>query len=103
MNDTPLPGGGSEPETVESPVISGENPFQETTEVSISGPADAEIHYTTDGSNPTAESALYSAAFTLSNSATVKAIAIKNGVSSSITSTTFTKGESGGEGSGDME
>ena len=98
-----LVGGGSEPETVESPVISGDNPFQETTEVSISGPADAEIHYTTDGSNPTAESALYSSAFTLSDSATVKAIAIKNGVSSSITSTTFTKGESGGEGSGDIE
>ena len=85
-------------------MISGDNPFQETTEVSISGPAGAEIHYTTDGSNPTAESALYSAAFTLNDSATVKAIAIKNGVSSSVASKSFTKGEGGNEeGNGDLD
>ncbi|MDD6151873.1 MAG: chitobiase/beta-hexosaminidase C-terminal domain-containing protein [Bacteroidales bacterium] len=81
------------PEVVAAPEISGTTPFSESTEVSISGPNGAEIRYTTDGSNPTAESTLYSAAFSLSATATVKAIAIKNGVSSEVASKTFTKSE----------
>ena len=80
-------------EVVAAPEISGTTPFSESTEVSISGPNGAEIRYTTDGSNPTAESTLYSAAFSLSATATVKAIAIKNGVSSEVASKTFTKSE----------
>ena len=47
--------------------------------------------YTTDGSTPTAESALYSEAFTLSATTTVKAIAIKDGQSSEVASRVFTK------------
>ncbi|MBP5663736.1 MAG: chitobiase/beta-hexosaminidase C-terminal domain-containing protein [Bacteroidales bacterium] len=58
----------------------------------MSGPAGADIRYTTDGSTPTAESTLYSEAFTLSDTTTVKAIAVKNGTSSSVTTQTFTKG-----------
>lgn len=55
-------------------------------------------------SSATVESALYSVAFTLSDSATVKAIAIKNGVSSSVASKSFTKGEGGNEeGNGDID
>ena len=77
--------------TVEAPTISGTTPFEETTQVSISGPAEAELRYTTDSSTPTAESTLYSEAFTLSDTTTVKAVAIKNGVSSSVTTKTFTK------------
>jgi hypothetical protein len=46
------------------------------------GPDGAEIRYTTDGSTPISESILYSEAITLSETTTVKAIAIKNGVSS---------------------
>jgi hypothetical protein len=88
--------GGEQPATVAAPTISGTTPFAETTSVSISGPAGAEIHYTTDGSTPTAESTLYSEAFTLSDSATVKAIAIKDGVSSEVSTKSFTKGEGGG-------
>jgi hypothetical protein len=87
---------GSETETVETPTINGTTPFEETTQVSISGPAGAEIHYTTDGSTPTTESTLYSEAFTLSDTTTVKAIAVKNGTSSSVTTKTFTKGTTGG-------
>lgn len=87
---------GSETETVEAPTINGTTPFEETTQVSISGPAESEIHYTTDGSTPTAESTLYSEAFTLSDTTTVKAIAVKNGTSSSVTTKTFTKGATGG-------
>ena len=86
-------GGSSQSATLASPTISGTTPFAETTSVSISGPAGAEIHYTTDGSTPTAESTLYSEAFTLSDTATVKAIAIKDGDSSEVASKLFTKGE----------
>ncbi len=82
---------GSQTQSVAAPTISGETPFAETTSVSISGPDGAEIRYTTDGSTPTAESSLYSEAFTLSDTATVKAIAIKDGQSSEVASKTFTK------------
>lgn len=89
-------GSGSETPTVEAPTISGTTPFEETTEVTISGPAQAAIYYTVDGSTPTASSTQYSAAFTLSDTTTVKAIAVKDGVSSSVATHTFTKGTGGG-------
>ena len=85
--------GGSQAQSVTAPQISGTTPFAETTSVSIQAEQGAEIRYTTDGSTPTAESSLYSAAFTLSDTATVKAIAIKNGQSSEVASKTFTKSD----------
>ncbi len=84
-------GGGSSNQTLTSPTISGNTTFTESTQVSLSGPDGAEIHYTTDGTVPTAESALYSEAFTLSATTTVKAIAIKDGQSSEVVSRVFTK------------
>ena len=84
-------GGGSSNQTLTSPTISGNTSFTESTQVSLSGPDGAEIHYTTDGTVPTAESALYSEAFTLSATTTVKAIAIKDGQSSEVASRVFTK------------
>lgn len=86
-------GGDSTPTTitVAAPVMSDETTFVETTTVTITGPDGAEIHYTTDGSTPTAESTVYTAALTLSSTTTVKAIAIKDGVSSEVVSKTFTK------------
>ena len=86
-------GGGSQSQSVSAPQISGTTPFAETTSVSIQAEQGAEIRYTTDGSTPTAESSLYSAAITLSDTATVKAIAIKNGQSSEAASKTFTKSD----------
>ena len=82
---------GSQSASVASPTISGNTSFSESTQVSISGPDGAEIHYTTDGTVPTAESALYSEAITLSATTTVKAIAIKDGQSSEVASRVFTK------------
>ena len=87
--------GTSGTQSVEAPVISGNTPFTDSTTVSMSGPDGAEIHYTTDGSNPTAQSQLYSEPFTLNASANVKAIAIKNGNSSQVTTKEFTKSNGG--------
>jgi hypothetical protein len=93
---------GSETASVEAPVISGETPFDESTEVTISGPDGAEIRYTTDGTAPNAESTLYSEAITLTDTTTVKAIAIKNGESSEAATKVFTKNGSN-VGSGGFE
>ncbi len=83
-------------ETVAAPTISGNTSFTDTTQVTITGPEEAEIRYTTDGSTPTAESSLYSEALALTSTTTVKAIAIKGGVSSTVTTKTFTKSTGGG-------
>ncbi len=87
--------GGSQAQTVMAPQITGTTPFAETTSVSIQAEQGAEIRYTTNGSTPTAESTLYSEAFTLSDTATVKAIAIMGGQSSEVASKTFTKSSGG--------
>ena len=78
--------------TLAKPTISGANPFTESIEVTMSGPEDAEIYYTTDGSTPSAQSTLYEGGFTLSDTTTVKAIAIKNGESSEVSTKLFSKG-----------
>ena len=100
-------GSGSVTPTVNAPNFSGATQFEESTQVSMTGPTGSEIHYTLDGTVPTAESTLYEGPITLSETTTVKAIAIKDGVSSSVTSRTYTKGGNAGggegEGSGDME
>ena len=94
--------------TVAAPQFAGETQFEESTQVSMSAESGASIYYTLDSSVPTAQSTLYSAPITLTDTTTVKAIAIKDGVSSSVTSRTYTKGGNAGgggdgEGSGDME
>ena len=94
--------GGSETASVEAPVIDGATPFDESTEVTITGPEDAEIRYTTDGTAPNAQSTLYDTAITLTDTTTVKAIAIKNGVSSESATKVFTKNGSN-VGSGGFE
>ena len=99
--------GGSQQVTVAAPSFSGATQFEESTQVTMSGPAGASIFYTVDGSTPTDQSLEYEEPITLSETTTIKAIAIKDGVSSSVTSRTYTKGVNAGggdgEGSGDME
>ena len=96
--------GSQQQNTLAKPTIYGANPFTESTEVTMSGPEDAEIRYTTDGSTPTAQSTLYEGGFTLSDTTTVKAIAIKNGESSEVSTRLFNKGTGGDTGgNGDME
>lgn len=68
--------------------------------MTITGPSGAQIRYTTDGSTPTSSSQLYSGAFSLSASSTVKAIAIKDGVVSTVANKSFTKSDNSGGNSG---
>ena len=89
-------GSGSVTQSVSAPTFSGATQFEESTQVSMNGPAGAEIRYTTNGSTPTAQSTLYSGPLTLTETTTVKAIAIKDGQSSAVTSRTYSKVEAGG-------
>ena len=88
--------------TVAAPVINGNTSFTESVQVTMTAESGAEIRYTTDGSTPTASSTLYSEAITLGDTTTVRAIAIKDDVSSSVSSKTFTKtsGDSNPDGDG---
>ena len=74
------------------PTISGIANFQTSTTVTITGPEGATIRYTSDGSTPTATSGeVYTEPFTLSDSATIKAVAVVDGVASEVTTRVFTK------------
>lgn len=77
--------------SVAAPTISGQTPFANTSEVTLSAESGASVYYTVDGSTPTAESTPYSAPFTLNSTTVVKAIAIKDGVSSEVATKNFTK------------
>ena len=77
--------------TVAAPSISGTTPFVGSTEVTITNNEEgAKVYYTTDGNDPTASSTEYTAAFSITETTTVKAIAIKGDVSSTVASKTFT-------------
>lgn len=79
--------------SVSAPVISGTTPFTTSTSVTMSAASGAQIRYTLDGSTPNSGSSLYSSAITLNETTTVKAIAILDGVPSSVTTKLFTKSE----------
>ncbi len=79
--------------TVATPTITPNGGSISTTnDISITcGTPNASIYYTTDGSTPTANSTEYSGPFRLSSNATVKAIAVKDGMTNSnVTTASFT-------------
>lgn len=76
---------------VEKPVISGDTPFETSTEVTIAAAEGATVYYTNDGSTPTSASTAYTEALTLEATTTIKAIAVKGGITSDVASKTFTK------------
>lgn len=63
-----------------------------TGNVTITGPANATIYYTTDGTEPTSASTKYSAGFNVAEGKVVKAIAIADGYYSSSVATAFRQG-----------
>lgn len=64
--------------------------FADLLEVSIEAEEGCEIHYTVDGTAPTTQSPLYTDPFPVSTTTTVKAIAVRDGETSSIATRTFT-------------
>ena len=86
---------------VEAPVITPDGgSFTGSQTVTIPCATDgAAIHYTTDGTEPTASSTKYSGGFTITATTTIKAVAFVGEAKSSVTSAAFTrKAQSGGSG-----
>ena len=79
-------------EIPDAPVLTESQTFEtEIFTVSISAADGTTIHYTTDGTEPTEASTTYSTPFTINATTTVKAIAVKGGVVSSVATATYTK------------
>lgn len=81
--------------TVAKPVFSvAGGTFSEELTVSLSCATEgAVIHYTTDGTEPTASSEVYDNPLTISQTTTVKAVAVKDGQLSSVATATYTLAE----------
>ncbi len=87
ISEKPKPG------TVATPTFSPKGgTYSDPQMVSInSETSGATIYYTTDGNDPTTESATYSSAITVNETTTIKAIAVKDGMTNSaVASATFT-------------
>ena len=83
------------------PTISGADKFSDRTEVTITATPGAIIYYTTDGTVPTNGSQQYNTPITLTETTTIKAIAIEDGhIMSDVVGMAFTKESSGGSSSG---
>ena len=68
----------------------GENYFKDAFELEMSCETEgATIYYTTDGTEPTGESTAYSAPITISETTTVKAVAIKDETASTVTTARY--------------
>ena len=78
---------------VAAPKILGAEAFETSTEVTITAEEGMQIYYTLDGTTPTTGSTQYTAAFTVSATTTVKAIAYNSATekSSAVAEKTFTK------------
>lgn len=77
--------------TVTAPAIKGKKTFVETVSVTLTAAEGAKICYTLDGTDPVATSTVYTEPLTLSETTTVKAIAIEGENLSEVSEATFTK------------
>ena len=101
--DTILAAGNREittPGASDVPTISGADKFSDRTEVTITATPGAIIYYTTDGTVPTNGSQQYNTPITLTETTTIRAIAIEDGhIMSDVVGMAFTKESSGGSSS----
>lgn len=78
--------------SLDAPAITGETSFEESTTVTIeSDKSVADIYYTTNDDEPTTSSTLYTGPFTLTETATVKAIAAYKNIVSPVATCNFVK------------
>ena len=102
-DDTILAAGNREittPSASDVPTISGTDKFSDRTEVTITATPGAIIYYTTDGTVPTNGSQQYNTPITLTETTTIKAIAIEDGhIMSDMVGMAFTKESSVGSSS----
>jgi len=78
-------------DVVVKPTLTASASFLESIEVTMSAADGAVIYYTTDGTDPTTASSVYSSALTITETTTVKAIAVLDEKSSDIAEATYTK------------
>ena len=101
--DTILAAGNREittPGASDVPTISGADKFSDRTEVTITATPGAIIYYTTDGTVPTNGSQQYNTPITLTETTTIRAIAVEDGhIMSDVVGMAFTKESSGGSSS----
>lgn len=101
--DTILAAGKCEittPGASDVPTISGTDKFSDRTEVTITTTPGAIVYYTTDDTVPTKGSQQYKTPITLTETTTIKAIAIEDGhIMSDVVGMAFTKESSGGSSS----
>ena len=76
-------------ETVDAPTLPASTTFDGSYEVTITAGDGAAIYYTLDGNDPTKESTLYEGPFTITETTTVKAIAVKNELVSAAAVATY--------------
>ena len=79
---------------LDAPTISGDALFVESTNVTITSPVDVEgvaIYYTLDGTDPPTASQPYNAPIPLTETTTVKAIAVYKSITSDVATMTFEK------------
>ncbi|MCM1147938.1 MAG: DUF5123 domain-containing protein [Bacteroidales bacterium] len=78
------------PPTISAPTITGETPFFGTSTVTLACETEgAAIHYSLDGTEPTATSTLYEAPFEITATTTVKAVAVNGEDLSSVVTKEF--------------
>lgn len=88
------------PRDSDVPTISGTDKFSDRTEVTITTTPGAIVYYTTDDTVPTKGSQQYKTPITLTETTTIKAIAIEEGhIMSDVVGMAFTKESSGGSSS----
>ena len=101
--DTILAAGNREittPGASDVPTISGTDKFSDRTEVTITTTPGAIVYYTTDDTVPTKGSQQYKTPITLTETTTIKAIAIEDGhIMSDVVGRVFAKESSGGSSS----